>query len=174
MQRVLVFLALLLPMASSAGSFIRLPSPPKEEAPAAPAAEAVAPATAPSEAKAAAPPAKAAEASADEAPETDQADPGIEADLGRAEPQGEPTYGEACIYGPHGLVYEPRDTECPERAERETKRVSGKPATGRGGACIIGAGGQIVYQPDGVECEGKVRAPLDPSAKRPRGRRYRP
>lgn len=159
-------LALLLPAPLWAGSFNRLPSPPKAAAapqpapPAAPAPAVEAGEDASTEAaKEAGTVAVAAEEAASE-PESD----------GLADPVGEPTYGEACIYGPRGVVHAPAGRDCD--AERAQKEAAAEALASSGsGRCIFGRGGEVVYAPPGESCEGRVRKVEPRPADRPRRRR---
>jgi len=97
-------------------------------------------------------------------------------------PEGEPTYGEACIYGPQGVVHTPIGRDCEaEQAKREgaakaasAARTQSEP--GGSGRCIFGQRGEVVYAPPGVRCDGKVRETQKPknADKTPRIIRYRP
>lgn len=159
-----LLLALLLPAPLWAGSFNRVPSPPKATPPpvAPPAAPAPAPEQAadPSAATAAEAPETAAQETAAGSPEQTPAVP--ESD-GLAEPVGEPTYGEACIFGPRGVVHAPQGRDC--EAEQTAKAAAAAALASSGsGRCIFGRSGEVVYAPPGERCEGRVRevAPKPP------------
>ncbi|MCP3987395.1 MAG: hypothetical protein GY723_23665 [bacterium] len=130
------------------GSFNRVSSPaqPEAESPA-PEAEPVAPAAAP---------VPAAPAPEEEAPEV------------------EPTRGKACIYGPKGLLHQPRGRKCKESGSSAAAASSEEPGRGRKGRCIVGTDGRVVYAPPGVSCEDALLGdPPPPEPRRPRARRLR-
>lgn len=133
------------------GSYNRLPSPPPE------------PAAAEAEAPPVAAPVAPASPTSPAAP-----DPVADPDA----PQGAPTHGEVCIYGPSGVVYVPEGKDCGEAAPAP---ASASPQGGSGaGRCILGTAGQVVYAPPGVDCEGALREESAHDApRRPRSRRLR-
>ena len=128
------------------GSFNRLPAP--------------APAEASASGPEAATPASAAEP---ESPVPPASDPGEEA------PQVVPNRGEACIYGPKGLIHRPRGKDC-----RESMSPPASVDRGQRGRCILGAKGQVLYAPPGVSCEDTLQEAV-PARKgsRPRAGRLR-
>lgn len=111
---------------------------------------------------------EAPDAEAEEAETTaseESADPGpaaqdeeAAAGEGVAAPQGEPTLGRACIYGPGGRVlYAPPAKRCAGEAEqgRLQRARTAEPASGEArprGRCILGADGRVVHAPPGVVC----------------------
>lgn len=177
------------PGSSRAGSFNRLPNPP-------PAREAAA--SEPAKAQAAPPAALAEDADArgeaetsskdsteasSDAPRTEAAEVATEDEEVAEEvvPEGEPTYGGACIYGPRGVVHAPVGRDCEaEQAFRageakaaNVERVRDAPLGS--GRCIFGQHGEVVYAPPGVQCDGKVRdQEPDKAGRTPRIIRYRP
>lgn len=131
MWRALPLLALLLLLGDPGfadGSFNRVSTPPEPEAPA----------TSPESEEVAAP---AAEASVPAAQATEAEAPEVE-----------PPRGKACIYGPKGLIFQPRGKQCAEVAPGPAS-----PDRAPGGRCIMGAQGQVLYAPPGVSCEDTLQ-----------------
>ncbi len=131
MWRALPILALLLLWGDPGladGSFNRVSTPPEPEAPAA----------APESAEGAAPAAE-APAPAAPAPEPEK-------------PEVEPPRGDACIYGPKGLIFQPRGKQCAEAGPGPAS-----PDRAPGGRCIMGTRGQVLYAPPGVSCEDTLQ-----------------
>ncbi len=159
-----LLLALLLPAPLWAGSFNRVPSPPKATAtpvapPAAPAPAPEQPAGESAATEAGEPEAAVQGASAGSAEET----PAAPESDGLAEPVGEPTYGEVCIFGPRGVVHAPQGRDCEAEQAAKTAAAAALASSGSG-RCIFGRGGKVVYAPPGEQCEGRVRevAPKPP------------
>ncbi len=189
---LLVLLTFLLsawmPGSALAGSFTRVPNPPPASTP----VEATGAATG----QAASPAAQAEETDAaeegtpaakgDEKPTSTDGGSEVETEDQEAAdedlPEGEPTYGSACIYGPRGVVHTPIGRDCEaDQAKRAgvAKAASAQRAESEStgsGSCIFGQHGEVVYAPPGVRCDGKVRETQKPKneEKAPRSIRYRP
>ncbi|MBW2242196.1 MAG: hypothetical protein JRH01_09435 [Deltaproteobacteria bacterium] len=67
-------------------------------------------------------------------------------------PEVEIPRGKACIYGPKGLIFQPRGKQC---AAAGSSPASSDRAPG--GRCILGARGQVLYAPPGISCEDTLQ-----------------